>query len=212
MAHLTPKSQAGYDPVAEEYAQEFFNELQHKPFDRELLDRFADKVRGSGPVCDLGCGPGQITRYLHERGVEAFGIDLSPAMVTVARRLNPALHFEQGDMQALRASDGAWGGIAAFYSLIHVQRENVVSVLRELRRVLRPDGRLLLSFHIGNEVVRLDEWWGKPVSLDFVFFSLDEMVGYMGEAEFEIEEVVERAPYEGVEHPSRRGYIMAGKP
>jgi SAM-dependent methyltransferase len=115
-------------------------------------------------------------------------------------------------MQALRASDGAWGGIAAFYSLIHVQRENVVSVLRELRRVLRPDGRLLLSFHIGNEVVRLDEWWGKPVSLDFVFFSLDEMVGYMGEAEFEIEEVVERAPYEGVEHPSRRGYIMAGKP
>jgi SAM-dependent methyltransferase len=211
MDQLTSQPPTGYDPVAEEYAEKFFHELQHKPFDRALLDRFADRVRGLGPVCDLGCGPGQIARYLHERGVDAFGVDLSPAMIEAAQRLNPGIHFEQGNMQALRAADGAWAGIAAFYSIIHIPRESVVSALRELRRVLQPNGLLLLAFHIGDEVVHLDEWWDKPVALDFVFFSLAEMEGYVREAGFVIEEVLERAPYETVEHPSRRGYIVARK-
>jgi len=212
MLHITAKLQADYDPVAEEYAEKFFHELQHKPFDRELLDRFATRVQGLGPVCDLGCGPGQIARYLHERGVDAFGVDLSPAMVEVAQRLNPGIHFEQGDMQALQAADGAWGGIAAFYSIIHIPRESVVSTLRELRRVLRPGGLLLLSFHIGDEVVHLDEWWGRPVSLDFYFFSPHKLTGCLREAGLEVEEVLDRAPYQAVEHPSRRGYILARKP
>jgi SAM-dependent methyltransferase len=212
MDQRTSQLQTGYDAVAEEYAEKFFHELNHKPFDRELLDRFAEKLRGSGPVCDLGCGPGHIARYLHERGVDAFGVDLSPAMVETARRLNPGLHFEQGDMQALRAADGAWAGIAAFYSIIHVPRGSVASTLRELWRVLRPGGLLLLAFHIGNEVIHLDEWRDKPVSLDFFFFSLAEMGGYLREAGFVTEEVLERAPYDSVEHPSRRGYILARRP
>ena len=213
-ALLKPQRPRGYDPVAEEYAEKFFNELDHKPFDRELLDRFADRVGGLGPVCDLGCGPGQIARYLHGRGVDAFGVDLSPEMVSVARRLNPGLRFEQGDMRALRAlpaGDGAWGGIAAFYSIIHIPRQQVAVALRELWRVLRPGGSLLLAFHIGDEVVHLDEWWGKSVSLDFTFFSLEEMEGYLRQAGFDIFEVLERAPYEGVEHPRQRGYIWATK-
>jgi SAM-dependent methyltransferase len=211
MDELTTQPQIDYDPVAEEYADKFFHELLHKPFDRELLDRFAERVRGWGPVCDLGCGPGQIARYLHERSVDAFGIDLSPAMIQVAQRLNPGLRFEQGDMRALHAPDGAWGGIAAFYSIIHVPRESVVSTLRELRRVLRLNGLLLLAFHIGSEVIHLDEWWDKSVSLDFFFFSLPEMEGYLRQADFVIEQVLERAPYAAVEHPSRRGYIIARK-
>lgn len=212
MDQRTSQPQTGYDLVAEEYAEKFFHELDHKPFDRELLGRFAERLRGLEPVCDLGCGPGHIARYLHERGLAAFGVDLSPAMVEAARRLNPGLHFEQGDMQALRAPDGTWAGIAAFYSIIHIPRGSVVGTLRELRRVLCPGGLLLLAFHIGNEVVHLDEWWDKPVSLDFSFFSLAEMGGYLREAGFVIEEALERAPYDTVEHSSRRGYILARRP
>ena len=213
-APLKPLRPRGYDPIAEEYAEKYFNELDHKPFDRLLLDRFAARVRDLGPVCDLGCGPGQIARYLHERGVDAFGVDLSPEMVALARRLNPGLRFEQGDMRDLRAlpaGDNAWGGIAAFYSIIHIPRQGVVRALCELWRVLRPGGSLLLAFHIGDEVVHLDEWWGKRVSLDFTFFSLEEMEDYLRQAGFDILEVLERAPYEGVEHSSQRGYIWATK-
>ena len=107
--------QTSYDQVADEYVRRFFDELQHKPLDRQLLDRFAASVRDLGPACDVGCGPGHVARYLHERGVHVSGVDLSPAMVERARRLTPAVEFRQGDMTALAAPDGAWAGIVAFY-------------------------------------------------------------------------------------------------
>ena len=89
---------ASYDRVAAEYAERIAGELDGKPFDRALLDRFAALVRPLGPACDLGCGPGHVAAYLHDRGLDVFGIDLSPAMVDEARRLNPGLRFEAGTM------------------------------------------------------------------------------------------------------------------
>jgi ubiquinone/menaquinone biosynthesis C-methylase UbiE len=205
-------TQASYDRVADEYVRRIFDELQHKPLDRELLDRFADDVRDSGPACDMGCGPGHVARYLHERGVEVCGVDLSSAMVERARRLTPEIEFSQGDMTALDAPDKAWAGITAFYSIIHIPREDMVRALGELRRVLRPGGALLLAFHIGDDIIHLDEWWGHKVCVDFFFLHSDEMESYLRTAGFEIEETIERAPYPDVEHESRRAYIFARRP
>jgi SAM-dependent methyltransferase len=201
--------QASYDAVADEYVARIFDELRHKPLDRELLDRFAERVRGVGPVCDMGCGPGQVARYLHERGIEVCGIDLSPAMVERARQLTPGVEFRQGDMLALDEPDGVWGGIAAFYSLIHIPRDKMPRALRELRRVLRPGGVLLVAFHIGDETIHLDEWWGQKVCVDFHFLRTAEMAGWLRAAGFDVEEIFEREPYPEVEHQSRRAYVFA---
>lgn len=204
---------ATYDRVADEYARRIADELRHKPFDRAWLDRLAAEVRGRGPICDLGCGPGHVARYLRDQGAEVLGVDLSPGMLAQARRLNPDIPFQLGNFLALTGvPDGAWAGIAAFYALIHAPREAVTAVLRELRRVLQPDGRLLLAFHLGQEVRHLDEWWEQPVSADFVFFETDEMIGYLRAAGFELEAAAERAPYPDVEHQSRRAYLLARRP
>ena len=114
--------QAGYDRVAEDYATEFFHELDRKPFDRELLDEFAESVRGKGVVCELGCGPGQIARYLKDRGVEIRGIDLSAEMVKVAGRLNPDIPFSRGNMLALDLGDSSIAAMILFYAIIHIKR------------------------------------------------------------------------------------------
>ncbi|QJW97715.1 class I SAM-dependent methyltransferase [Frigoriglobus tundricola] len=204
--------QTSYDRVADEYALRIAGELDHKPLDRQLLEAFADRVRAIGPVCDLGCGPGHVTAYLHARGVPVTGTDLSPAMVEVARRRNPGIEFAQGDMRARPVASNSLGGIVAFYSVIHLARPDVVAALSEMHRVLRPGGLLLLSFHIGDHTLHLDEWWGRPVSLDFTFFRADEMTGYVETTGFRILERVEREPYPDVEHPSRRAYLLAEKP
>jgi SAM-dependent methyltransferase len=204
--------QSSYDQVADEYVRRIFEELEHKPLDRELLDRFAASVRDVGPACDMGCGPGHVARYLHERGVQICGIDFSAAMVERARRLNPGVEFRQSDMMALDAPDAAWAGIAAFYSIIHIRRDDMPQALGELHRVLRPGGLLLLAFHIGDDTIHLDDWWGQRVCIDFFFFRSDDVADELRAAGFEIEEIIEREPYPDVEHQSRRCYIFARRP
>ncbi len=201
-----------YNRVAAEYVTRIADELVHKPLDRHLLNWFNERVQGRGQVCDIGCGPGHVARYLHEQGVSVCGLDLSQEMVAHAQILHPDIPFLQGNMRSLNVADASWGGIVAFYSIIHIPRDEVVAVLSEFKRVLRPSGALLLAFHIGQDIIHLEEWWGETVTLDFVFFQLDEMQAYLATAGFEIEAVIERAPYIHAEHPSRRAYILAGKP
>jgi len=202
-----------YDRVAAEYARRIYGELAHKPFDRKLLDWLIEKVADRGVICDVGCGPGQLARYLHDHGARACGVDLSAGMVAEAERLNPGIPFQQADMRTLAGiPDGAYGGIAAFYSIIHVPHVEVVGALESFRRVLVPGGRVLIAFHAGDETRHLDEWWGESVSLDFIFFEREQMKGYLETAGFTLEEVIERDPYPEVEVNTRRAYVFAVKP
>ena len=147
---------AGYDLVAAEYARRIYGELEEKPFDPAFLDRLAQAMP-AGEVLDLGCGPGHLGRYLHERGIPTRGLDISHEMVRLARELNPGLEFLQGDMRELPFPDEFFAGVAAFYSIIHLEPAELEPVFTELRRVLRPGGLLALAFHIGNEVRHVDE-------------------------------------------------------
>jgi ubiquinone/menaquinone biosynthesis C-methylase UbiE len=205
-------TQGSYDRLADEFARRFMSEYDDRPFDREILDGFAERVAGKGRVCDLGCGPGQLARYMHKRGVDVFGIDLSSKMVEEARRANPGIEFEQGDMRDLNIQSNSLAGIAAMYCIIHIARADVTGVLRELRRVLQPGGLLLLVFQIGDQTMHRDEWWGRAVSIDFTFFSSDEMAGYLRAAGFMVEEIKEREPYTDGGSTRQVAYLLASKP
>jgi SAM-dependent methyltransferase len=200
--------QAGYDRIAENYATEFFEELKRKPFDCRLLDEFAESVREAGVVCELGCGPGQVARYLKDRGVDMRGVDLSVEMVRVANRLNPDIPFSEGDMLALQLPDHSLAAIVLFYSIIHIKREDVTRAFQEMSRVLTHGGKLLLSFHGGEGEIHRDEWYGQPLSIDFRLFQSGEMAGYLEAAGFQDIKIVEREPYD-FEHPTKRIYISA---
>ena len=120
-------------------------------------------------------------------------------MIAEAQRLNPEIHFHQGNMLALPDEDNSWGGIAAFYCIIHIPREQIVDAFREMKRVLKPGGVLLITFHIGQEIKHLDEWWEKPVNLDFAFYEPVEMETWLKEAGYELEETLVREPNPEVE-------------
>ena len=205
--------QINYDLLAENYAARFRDEMDTKPFDRKMLDWLIEKVSDLGIICDLGCGPGQIAGYLRARGAEVCGIDLSPEMVRQARILNPEIQFQTGDMLKLDGiADASFDGIAAFYSIVNIPRESIPTAFREMNRVLRTGGALLVTFHIGQETIRVEELLDKKISLDFFLFETEEIKNHLRAAGFDLEEAIERDPYaEAVEHQTRRAYVFARK-
>ena len=201
-----------YDVAAEHYAATFAGELDGKPFDRDLLDRYAAAVAGRGEVWDVGCGAaGHLTRYLADRGATASGADLSPGSVAVARRCQPGLTFLVADMCGLPAGDASLAGIVAFYSMIHLPRTRIPAALAEFRRALGPGGALLAAMHGGTGEIGSDEAFGLPVPVRATLVSLDEIAAMAESAGLEIRERHERAPYPG-EYPSQRLYLWAEAP
>ncbi|MFG1648741.1 class I SAM-dependent DNA methyltransferase [Micromonospora sp. NPDC049275] len=161
-------TRTSYDTVAVSYAHLVRDFLAQAPYERAALALFADLVRsrGGGPVADVGCGPGRITAHLNGLGVAAFGIDLSPGMIAVARRDHPELRFEVGTMTDLDLADGSVAGVVAWYSLIHIPDERLGQVLAHFRRVVRSGGPLLVGFHVGDETtLKTEGYGGHPMKL-----------------------------------------------
>ncbi len=182
-----------YDEVAAAYAGRFSDELAAKPFDRDLLARFA--ARAEAPCADLGCGPGHVAAHLADLGLVTQGLDLSPAMVAEARRRHPGLSFAQADFLDLSAWAGHFGAAVAFYSLIHLDPEEVPAALRQVRDLLRPGGQLLVAVHEGDGAVHRDDWFDRPVNLDFTLFGAEQLADLLAGAGFEEVERHRRPPY-----------------
>ncbi|MEU5873501.1 class I SAM-dependent methyltransferase [Glycomyces sp. NPDC047369] len=157
MAEPHDVTRTRYDEVAELYYDMFKDTLREHPFDRAMIDAFAERVQeaGAGPVADIGCGPGHITGYLHALGLGVQGIDLSPEMVALARREHPGIAFSLGDMSALDLPDAALGGVLSRASIIHTPPERIGPVFAEFHRVLAPGGLLSISFQASDRSDRL---------------------------------------------------------
>lgn len=202
-----------YDRIAAEYARRIFHELDGKPKDRELLLRFGSLARDGGKVCDVGCGPGHVARFLRDNGFQQVsGLDLSPAMIEHARRLNPDIEFAEGNMLSLPMVDNSLAGITAFYAIVNIPEATLPIVFREMMRVLEPGGLLLLAFHVGGEVLRPEELFGAKIGIEFYHFDRTQIEKLLEKAGFRIEEAVERGPYApDIEYQSHRAYIFARK-
>jgi|SRR5882724_8110922 len=161
-------TRTSYDTVAASYADLLRDALAREPFQRGILALFAELInaQGAGPVADIGCGPGRITAHLHRIGLDAFGVDLSPAMIDLARRDHPGLRFEVGSMTGLDLPDGSLAGVLAWFSLIHVPDDEAPTVLAEFHRVLRPGGIVLLGFHSGDgSRLKTQGYGGHPMNV-----------------------------------------------
>jgi len=201
-------TRASYDAVAAEYAELVGGDLDARPLDRALLTAFAELVRAGGnrTVADLGCGPGHVTVVLDGLGLDAFGIDLSPAMIDVARRDHPGLRFEVGSMTGLDLADDSVTGLLAWFSLIHVPDDEVPTVLTEFFRVLRPGGSVLLGFHAGEgSELKTTGYGGHPMKVYVHRRSPARVAAWLHAAGFTVEAEMAHCPAPHL----RGGFVFA---
>src|SRR6476469_9320803 len=155
-----------YDRVADRYADLVRNGLEALPLEKRLVDHFVDSVleAGGGPVIDVGCGPGWLTRALASRGLTVSGIDISTCMLRLARTNNPGLGFTAASLTRLPVADGATAGVFCWYVLHHVPDEDLETAIQELARVIVPGGSLMLGGHVGDSAyVKTEGYGGLPM-------------------------------------------------
>ncbi|MDI1464721.1 class I SAM-dependent methyltransferase [Catellatospora sp. KI3] len=183
-------TRTSYDTVAQSYADFVHTALAAAPYLRSALALFAELVRdaGGGIVADVGCGPGNVTAHLYDLGLDMIGIDLSPAMIEIARRDNPGPRFEVGSMTDLDLPDESVAGLLASWSLIHVPDDVVPGVFAQFRRVLRPGGPLLLGFHVGDTSrLKTEGYGGHPMKVYVHRRRPDRVATWLREAGFTVE-------------------------
>ncbi|MCP2324454.1 SAM-dependent methyltransferase [Hamadaea flava] len=191
-------TRVSYDTVAAAYADQVRDSLAGKPFLNSALTLFADLVRaaGDGPVADVGCGPGFVTAYLRNLGVDTFGVDLSPGMIEVARREHPGLRFAVGSMTELPLADASVAGLLAFWSLIHIPDELIPTVFAHFRRVLRPGGPMLVGFHVGDgSRLKTEGYGGHPMKVHVHRRRPERVADWLRESGFTVEATLTLSPY-----------------
>lgn len=202
-----------YDTVAADYFAQVKSPAELDPLSRAMLAAFAEVVReeGRGPVADLGCGPGKVTAYLAELGLPAFGVDLSPKMIEIARQAHPHLDFTVGSITGLDIPDDTLGGILAFYSTHHTPPDLLPTVFAEFHRALAPGGSLMLAGYVGDgEHLRpAQAYGGHPVSYEFHLLPAEHIATLLEQAGLVVTARLTQALREG----SRRtvGTLLARK-
>ncbi|WP_306187735.1 class I SAM-dependent methyltransferase [Streptomyces sp. MK5] len=201
-----------YDTVAATYAERVPEPAALDPLSRGMLAAFAESVRiaGTGPVADVGCGPGKVTAHLAASGVDAFGIDLSSRMLSLARRAHPHLRFVQGSMTALGIGGGTLGGILAWYSTHHTPPAHLPAVFAGFHHVLAPGGHLLWGCYTGDEHLRPVQGYGHPVSYESYLSPAERVAELLGRAGLVVTATLEQEP-EG-RLTRRHACLLARKP
>jgi ubiquinone/menaquinone biosynthesis C-methylase UbiE len=202
-----------YDLAAKEYADQFLHELDGKPFDRNLLDRFSEMLPEESRVYDFGCGSGQTTKYLSDkRKHRIVGLDFSKNTILLDQNTFPEIEFTVDDMLDSKMPSNSAEGILAFYAIVHFTYIQVEQALREWFRLLKPNGACLFSFHVGEETMEVVDFLGVGgAKATWHFLDTDKVLELAKKMGFEIIEAVVRYPYTGVEHESKRAYIMLRK-
>lgn len=200
-----------YDTVAASYAELVAGPSVEGDLDRAMLAAFEARVAAHPcvRVLDAGCGTGRMTARLTDAGLVVTGLDLSPGMLDIARAHFPGTAFIVGQLQALPYGGASFGGVLAWYSVIHTPESGLPAVLGELRRVLQPQGHLLLGFQAGRGTRRVPRAYGHEVELHAQLHEPQQVAEQLRATGFEVVAELTRAP----QHERHaQAFVLARRP
>jgi SAM-dependent methyltransferase len=176
----------GYDRLYRLYAD--WEDADHRGARRHHINQaFEAGLQLPGRALDLGCGTGRhATAYLVERGLEVVGIDISPLSIEAARAELPGVELILGDMAAIDFEDASFDLVTAFYSLIHLPREEHGSTLRRIATWLKPGGFFVASLGTRDHPASTEEAWLGVAPMFWSTWDAQTNVALLSEAGFRL--------------------------
>jgi ubiquinone/menaquinone biosynthesis C-methylase UbiE len=205
-----------YDLTARTYVESVgtaINSATESPVDRAMLVAFIEMInrQPTNRVADVGCGPGRAAAFMAERGLDVVGVDVSQAMLAVARTAHPHIEFKEGQLDVLPLETGVLAGAVCWYSIIYTPLGRLHGAFAELARVLIPGGHLLLAFQAGTEPVHREHAFGTHLPLTSYRHSVQAVADTLEGAGFRIHTTTLRAPE--LEHETTdQGFVIATRP
>ncbi len=137
----------GYDRIGRYYEEIFGDNLNQIKAIYWLIKR----LKSEDLILDLGCGTGNPTAKLfNSAGLQVIGIDISKGMLEIARNQVPATNFVLTDMETLPFKKESFKAITAFFSLLHLPRENFPTFINGFLNKLVSHGFFLFSMVEGK--------------------------------------------------------------
>lgn len=145
----------GYNKTAEKL-NEIFGLKTDEGDDLKLLDDFISRIPQLGHVLDAGCGNGAYSRYLSNK-FKVIGVDISEKQIELARQNAPNAEFICEDFTKIKFPNEYFDGILAYYSIIHVSREEHHALLSNFYRMLKVKGVVLFTFGLNDDPESYEE-------------------------------------------------------
>ncbi len=171
-----------YNKIAKLYADYTYTKLM-----QFQLTKFISLLKGK-KVLDAGCGGGRDVEYFKEEGLSVLGIDISEEMIKEAKKRVSGARFEVMDFSDIKLKDSTVDGVWCMAGFLHTPRDEIVKVLKEFFRVLKKEGVVYVAVRegVGEKEIRKEKYGNEPRT--YVYFSKEELVGYLEEAGFSIVE------------------------
>jgi O-antigen chain-terminating methyltransferase len=151
-----------------------------------LLERYRDLSEvfvGRDPVLDIGCGRGEFLELLRERGIDSYGVEIDPELVTASRQLGLDVLHQDGIAHLAAQPDKSLGGVAMIQVIEHLPPQMAVDFVRIVAEKVRPEGRVVVetvnpqSLYVYAHAFYLDPTHTRPVHPAFLAF-LFEQAGF----------------------------------
>ncbi len=193
-----------YKSIAKKYYEAF------KGKNRFLVE-FENAMPKKATILDLGCGPGEDTKYLIKRNFNVVSIDNSNEMLKIARKNVPNHKFILKDMRRLKCPKENFDGIIAAFSLIHIRKKEVKSLVKKFHVWLKKNGSVYIALQEGVGVKVVKEPFDPSLKMFLNLYTEKDIIGLLSQCGFEII-FIKKAPSKSKhEFKNNKIFIIAKK-